>query len=147
MSLVRYNPVRDFARLQDALFSDLENTFANFSGTGGSQKAYLAIDAYSTDDEIVVTAAVPGISPDDIDVKIDNDVLSIHASTRKDVEVDEPNYLLRERFVGEYTRSLKLNTAVDADAIEANVENGILTLVLPKTEAVRPRTIAVKTKK
>lgn len=148
-SLMRWTPLRpmwrnrnlweEFDRLMEeplSLFRDQQE----WPGTWG-----LAVDVAETDDNFVVTASVPGVNPDDIDITITDNTLTIKGEMRKDETVEEEKYHLRERRYGTFSRSLTLPTPVDADKIEANFDNGVLTVQLPKTEAVRPKRITVKT--
>lgn len=96
----------------------------------------------TTDNEIVVTAAVPGVKPEDLDITYEGDTLTLRGQMPQ--RLSDVNYLFAERFHGSFTRTLQLNVPVDTDKIEATFENGILTLVLPKAEAIKPRVIKVK---
>ena len=139
----------NYLGLRDAMNRLMEDSFIwnTAAGRGGSAnpEARLPIDAYSTDNELVVTAAVPGVNPDDVQITYENDTLTISGQMPQ-AEADR-KYLLNEMYHGRFVRTLHLNVPVDASKIEATFENGILTVVLPKSEAVKPRTIQVKTKK
>ncbi len=148
-SLMRWTPLRpmwrnrnlweEFDRLMEeplSLFRDQQE----WPGTWG-----LALDVAETDDNFVVTASAPGVNPDDIDITLTDNTLTIKGEMRKDETVEEEKYHLRERRYGSFSRTLTLPTPVDADKIEANFDNGVLTVQLPKTEAVRPKRINVRT--
>lgn len=103
----------------------------------------LPVDAYTTEDAIVIEAAIPGVDPNTVDITVDGEVLTISA------EVPAPpsegrNYAINERFVGTLRRSLNLNVPVQADKAEASFDNGVLTLRLPKSEEIRPKKINVQ---
>jgi HSP20 family protein len=105
----------------------------------------LGIDVHADEDAFEITATVPGMDVEDIKVEILDDVLTLRG------EIPEsPNgsgeFLLRERISGKFERRLRLPDAVDAEAAEAKVENGILTVRIPKAEEARPRLIEVKAK-
>ncbi len=105
----------------------------------------LGVDVHTDDEAFVITAAVPGLEAENITVEILDDVLTLRG------EVPEsPNgtgkFLLRERRSGKFERSLRLPDAVEAEGTEAKVENGVLTVRIPKAEEARPRMIEVKTK-
>lgn len=103
-----------------------------------------AINAWTTDDEEVVTAELPGVNPDDIEISIVNDVLTI-SGERKPADPDgDMRYHRRERFTGKFTRSIQLAFVVDANKVTAGYENGVLKVTLPRAEADKPRKIAVK---
>lgn len=146
MDMVRRNPTRDIMSLRDAMnrmFDDnLFNTLDTFSGTRAAQ---LPLDVYTTDDEIVVQVAVPGINPDDVQITYEGEALTIRGNTPERIE--NVNYVMAERFHGEFTRTLQLNVPIDADNIEASFEQGVLIVTLPKSEAVKPRVIKPVAKK
>jgi len=114
-----------------------------YSGAG----RLLAIDLYVTDKDVVVKAAVPGASPEDVEVQVTGDVLSIRGETKEEKDVKTENYYLQERRHGTFSRSIALPVPVQADKAEAVFEHGVLTLTLPKIEEVRPKTIKVQMKK
>jgi HSP20 family protein len=105
----------------------------------------LPVDAYTTEDAVVIEAAISGVDPDKVDITIDGDVVTISA------EVPAPpaegrSYAISERLYGTLRRSLNLNVPVEAGKAEANFENGVLTLRLPKSEEIKPKKIAVQGK-
>ena len=104
-----------------------------------------AINAWTTDDEEVVTAQMPGISPDDIDISITNDVLTI-SGERYAVQETDLRYHRRERTNGKFSRSIQLAFPVAADKVSAGYENGVLKVTLPRAEADKPRKISVVTR-
>lgn len=96
------------------------------------------------DDAFIVKASIPGVPADDVEITLTDNVLTIKGEMKDDKEVKETNYHLHERRFGSFMRSVTLPTSVDADKIEAVNENGVLTLTLPKAEAVKPKKIEVK---
>jgi HSP20 family protein len=106
----------------------------------------LAIDMYETDEAVVVKSAIPGVDPADIDISIHGDTLTIKGETKMDETVEEENYHYRERYYGAFSRTLTIPVSVQADGAEAEFEDGILTLTLPKVEELKPKAIKVKTK-
>jgi HSP20 family protein len=104
------------------------------------------IDMYQTDNDVVVKATLPGVKPEDINISITGDVLNISGETKKEEEHKDARYHMRERRYGSFSRSIPLPTPVQSDKANADFENGVLTLTLPKAEEVRPKTINVKTK-
>jgi HSP20 family protein len=121
----------------DQLFND-----RFFRVAGPEQPALLPVDAYATDDALVLLASVPGLKPEELAVTYEDGTLTIRGELKP--AADEKDYLLRERVTGRFERTLKINTPIEADKIEATFENGMLTLKLPKAEAVKPKQIAVK---
>ena len=106
----------------------------------------LAVDMYETDEKVVVRTAVPGVKPEDIDVSITGDVLTIKGETKAEEKVEKANYIRQERRYGAFSRSLTLPSTVVADKATAEFENGVLILTLPKAEEVKPKTIKIKAK-
>ena len=108
---------------------------------GGEEVLRLPVDVYTTTDEIVIRASVPGISPEDLDITLREKRLTISGQLRPPLE--NVDYVVVERAHGRFSRTLVLNVEVEAERIEAQIDNGVLTLVLPQTPEVRPKTIHV----
>jgi HSP20 family protein len=139
--ITRWDPVRDLISMSETMDQLLNDRFSRVAGT--EYPALLPVDAYATDDALVLLASVPGLKPDELSVTYEDGTLTIQGALKP--ATDEKNYLLRERVTGRFERTLKINTPIDSDKIEATFENGVLTLKLPKAEAVKPRQIAIKT--
>lgn len=136
-------PRRDMIALREAMNRLIDDEF--FSRDGERERlARLPIDVYSTDDEIVVTAAIPGLEPEAVSITVEGDTLVISGETPP--MIDNVEWSVIERFHGKFTRSLTLNVPIDTDNIEATFDKGLLHLVLPKAEAIKPKKIEVKTK-
>jgi HSP20 family protein len=108
------------------------------------QQLRLPLDVYTTPEEIVILASLPGLTPDEVEIMIDGDRLTIRGELRRPLE--NVDYLFQERAFGPFSRSLTLNVPVSTDQAEAVFDNGVLTLTLPKAEESRPKTIEVKRK-
>lgn len=106
----------------------------------------LAVDVYETPEDVVVKATVPGIKPEEINISVTGDVLTIKGETKQEEKVEKANYIRQERRYGAFARSISLPTSVNAEKAEAVFENGVLTLKLPKVEEVKPKVISVKAK-
>jgi len=147
-NLVRLEPFRDLISLREAMDRLFEDSFVR--PTGGQMvpagTGTLAVDMYETDEAIVVKSAIPGVDPENLDITVTNDMLTIKGETRTEAEVKEENYIRRERRYGSFCRSLAIPLSVVADKAEAEFENGVLTLTLPKAEEVKPKAIKVKAK-
>jgi HSP20 family protein len=104
----------------------------------------LELDISEKEDEFVVKASVPGINPDDLDISFSGQTLTIKGEVKEENEDKNEQYHVRERRYGSFSRTINLPNSIQADAIEANYDRGILTLRLPKAEEVRPKRIAVK---
>ena len=143
--LIRWNPVRDMMTLRndfDRLFENFMD-LPQFQGNGGPDWG-LALDVAETEDNFTIKASVPGINPDDIDITLSENVLTIKGEFKAESNVEEEKYHLRERRYGSFGRSVTLPVMVNADAVEADYSNGVLTLTVPKAEEVKPRRISIK---
>jgi HSP20 family protein len=147
MSLTRWEPFKDLMTLREAMDRLFEDSFVRTGPrwvASGESGCDLPVDAYVTDEELVVTASVPGIDPEDVDITIEGDTLTIKGALK--TPPDNVDHILQERPCGKFQRTLRLNIPVQADKAEATFERGILTLVIPKQEEVKPKTITVKAK-
>jgi HSP20 family protein len=104
----------------------------------------LAVDMYETMDEVVVKAALPGVKPEQLDINIAGDVLNIRGESNEETNDEQQDYIRRERRYGSFSRSVTLPSGLQADKADAKFENGMLTLKIPKSEQMKPRTIKVK---
>jgi HSP20 family protein len=104
----------------------------------------LPLDVVENEEGYVVKASVPGISPDDVEITIEENVLSIKGEFSKDSETEEETYLIRERRAGGFGRSIRFPVEVNVEAVDATYENGVLTLNVPKVEEVKPKRVAIK---
>ncbi len=142
--IVRWEPMRDFfamREMMDRVFDDL------VSQQYGSREASApAVDMYQTEDSVVVKATLPGIKPEDLQISITGDVLTIRGESKQEEEADNATYHLHERRYGSFSRSIPLPSQVVSDRANAEFEHGVLTLTLPKAEEVKPKTITVKAK-
>lgn len=150
MSLTRWDPFTDMLSLRDAMDQLFEESFIvprtrrtrNGNGNGSNVFYQLPVDVRETEEAFVVEAIVPGLSRDDLSIEFQNGQLSISGEVA--MPENPGTYHLRERWAGKFHRSLRFPTLVDADNIEATLEQGVLTLTLPKAEAAKPRRIEVK---
>jgi len=102
-----------------------------------------ALDVYETDDALVVKAALPGVRPDEVDISVTGDVLTVKGETKGEEETKDGSYHRRELRYGAFARSIPLPTRVDHEKAKATFENGILTITLPKAEEVKPKSIKI----
>lgn len=139
----RWDPIRDMISMRDAMDRLLDDSFARGSQSRGTGAWLLPMDAYITDDAIVIRADVPGITAEQLEITLEGDTLAIRGEIQRD-DAGNRKYVLMERPTGKFERTLTINTPIDHDKVEANFKNGVLTLTLPKSEAVKPRQITVK---
>jgi HSP20 family protein len=102
-----------------------------------------AVDIYETEHELVVKADLPDVNPQDLDIRVENNILTIRGERKFDTKAHEDNYLRIERAYGSFSRSFALANSVKSDAIQADYQNGVLTLSLPKREEAKPKQIKV----
>ena len=131
--------------LRDAMDRLFEESFLRPSLLGGNEVAagMLPLDVYETDNAIVVKAAVPGVKPEDIEVTVTGDLLTIKGEFKSEQNEEKRNYVRQERRYGSFARQVTLPAGVDANACRANFENGLLTLELPKVEEAKAKSIKV----
>jgi HSP20 family protein len=146
--LRRSDPIRDLVSLREAMNQLFEDSIVRPRGAALAPRATgaLAIDMYETDEAVVVKSAIPGVDPADIDISIHGDTLTIKGETKREEEVEEENFFCREHYYGAFSRSLTIPVSVEAGGAEAEFEDGVLTLTLPKVEELKPKAIQVKTK-
>lgn len=147
MALLRWDPMSDFVSLRDAMNRLLEESLLPTWAAGRRaeetpQYLRLPLDVYTTDNDIVVVAPVPGVNPDDVEITLEGDTLTIKGEIKPPLE--NVDYLMQERAYGPFMRTLLLNIPVDTEKAEAKFENGLLTLTLPKAEEIKPKVIKVK---
>jgi len=130
-------------RLFDEGFSRPWRLLPTVSGDGF--ESTFPVEVAETEEDIEVKAALPGVKPEDVDISVTNDVLTIKAEHKNTSEEKKRDYYRREIRYGAYHRSMTLPVSVDADKAEAKYENGILSLRLPKAAALRPKQIKVNT--
>jgi HSP20 family protein len=102
-----------------------------------------AVDIYETENELVVKADLPDVNPQNLDIRVENNILTIRGERKFESKVNEDNYLRIERAYGSFSRSFSLANSVKSDAIKADYQNGVLTLSIPKREEAKPKQIKV----
>ena len=147
-TLTRWDPMHELTSMRgmmDRLFNESFGRFPAFraigeelSGAGG-----LGLDVYETNDELVVKASVPGVDPKDVDISVEDDILTIKGESEKKDEVQDGQYHRRELRYGSFSRSLRLPPTVDAEKAQASFENGILKLTLPKKPEARAKSFKI----
>jgi HSP20 family protein len=146
-NLVRWDPFRDMMSLRDAMDRLVEESVVRpREGWGIEGVGHLALDVFEDDNELTVKASIPGVAPEDIDISVTGDVLTIKGEKSEEHEEKKGNYHLRERRFGAFQRSIALPTSIQADKAEAEFKNGELILTLPKAEEVKPKSIKITAK-
>ena len=145
-TLTRWEPFRELTTMRDMMDRFFDEPFTRLPTLWEREPntLSLALDVMENPENYVVKASVPGVKPEEIEITIDNNMLTIKGETKEETEREEGNYHLRERRSGSFYRSVALPANVKADQIEAVNENGVLTLTLPKAEETKPKKIEVK---
>ena len=114
---------------------------------GDYDEGQLSIDVFQTPDKLIVKSTIAGVKPDDIDISINNDMLTIRGKRESKEKISEENYLIKECYWGGFSRSVILPVEVDAEKVEAAIDNGVLTVILPKAKSAKQFSIKVRTTK
>lgn len=144
-NLIRWEPAREMMSLREAMDRLFDDAFTHPLGLANSG-GLPSLDVYETKDEVVIKAALPGIKPEDVQISVTGDVLSMQGEYKQEEEKKEASYHMREIRQGSFDRSIRLPVDVQTDKSKADFENGILTISLPKAEKVKPKTINIQTK-
>ena len=132
-----------FSTLQDQVNKLFESTFHGQSENAAITTWSQAVDIYETENELVLKADLPGVNQKDIDVRVENNMLTVRGERQFEKQVQEDNYLRVERTYGTFSRSFGLPNAVDTEAITAGYENGVLSVQLPKRAESKPKQVKV----
>ena len=146
-TITRWEPFREMRRLHNMMDRIMDDSMSR--NLYGSYEGDAPIDLFQDDEAIHVEAVMPGFKPEEVEISIRGDMLSIQGRITQQQENqtgEDVKYLIRERKVEALSRTLRLPTLVDADKASAELENGILKLTLPKVEAVKPKQITIKAK-
>jgi len=148
MNLVRWEPLNELVTLRQAMDKLFADSFVRMphESDGADGVFAPAMDIYETPDKIGVKASMPGVKPENIDISIDQDTLLIKGETKSEQETKDEKYVRRECRYGTFSRSVALPAGLKIDKAEATMENGVLTLEIPKAEEVKPRTVKIKAK-
>src|SRR5271166_1644273 len=142
-NLSRFEPFRGGTTLQDQMNRLLNEALERTSDEANLTTWAPAVDIYETEHELVVKADIPEIKPEELDIRVENNILTIRGERKFEKEVSENNYLRVERSYGSFSRSFSLANTVNAEAIKADYKNGVLTLSIPKREEAKPKQIKV----
>jgi HSP20 family protein len=144
VNLVRWEPFREMISLRQAMDRQFEDSFVRFPHLSGDGVREFPIDVYQTKKDLVVKAALPGVKPEEVDITITDDAVTIKGEHAEEQETKEDDYLYRERYYGAFSRSVAIPVKVKGEKAEATFEEGVLTLTLPKAEEIKPRQIKIK---
>ena len=142
MALVRWDPVREL----DSFQSDVNRLFDRFfdgRGANGNRRWIPPMDLVETEDHLVLRGDLPGLAEDEIEIEIEDNVLTVSGERKSEHEQSGKGYYRVERSFGSFSRSLTLPEGVDADAIRASFDNGVLEVQIPKPEQHKPRKVQI----
>lgn len=142
-SISRFEPFRGYTVLQDQINRLFNDSFDRSSEEGSITTWAPAVDIYETEHELVVKADLPDVKPEELDIRVENNILTIRGERKFEKKVSESNYLRIERNYGAFSRSFSLASTVNAEAIKADYKNGVLMLTVPKREEAKPKQIKV----
>ena len=148
MAIVRWEPFRDLVGLQERMNRLFDESFRGINRTG-SEEDWVggswapAVDIYEQNGNIVLKAELPGVDPKDVDVRVENNILTLRGERKLDNEVKRENYHRVERAYGSFTRSFTLPNVVDTEKIKAEYKDGLLRMTLPKKDEARTKQIAI----
>ncbi len=146
MSIMKWRPSRELAAIRD----EMDRLFDEFFNFVPSRRRELlegewlpSVDVAETDDNVVVTAELPGVKQDDVSISVLNDVLTLKGEKKEEKEIKRENYHRIERSYGSFQRSISLPTGVQADKAKATYKDGVLTVTIPKAESAKPKSIKI----
>jgi len=142
-SISRWDPFRNVSTLQDQVNRLFESSFQGKADNTELTTWAPAVDIYETENELVLKADLPDIDEKDLDVRVENNMLTIRGERKFEEKVKEDNYLRIERSYGSFSRSFSLPTTINSEAIKAQYTNGVLTVELPKRAESKPKQVKV----
>ncbi|MBI3406332.1 MAG: Hsp20/alpha crystallin family protein [Acidobacteria bacterium] len=143
-AIARWEPFRNVNTLQEQLSRLFEDSFVRFPNDDSSITTWApAVDIFEDGDNLVVKADLPDVNEEDLDLRIENNTLTIRGERKFEKKVQEENYLRVERRYGSFSRSFSLPNTVNTETIKADYKNGVLTVTLPKREESKPKQIKV----
>lgn len=142
-TLSRWEPFRGISSLQEQVNRLFENRFASCAEEQTLTAWAPAVDVYETENELVIKADLPEISEKELDVRVENNMLTIRGERRFEQKVKEENYLRMERAYGSFSRSFSLPNTVNTEAVKAEYKEGVLTLTLPNRAELKPKQVKI----
>jgi len=153
MAIVRWEPFRDLVSIQGRMNRLFDEAFRGATRQSGDEEEWSlgswapAVDIFEQDGDIVLKAELPGVDPKDVDVRVENNVLTLRGERKLDNEVQKENYHRVERAYGSFSRSFTLPSVVDTEKIKADYRDGVLRVNLPKREEAKPKQISISVTK
>jgi HSP20 family protein len=145
MAMSRWDPFRELSSIQNELNRLFGRTFGTEEGQDVRTAEWVpALDVAETEDRFVITAELPGVKPDEVDISVENSVLTITGERKFYSETKEEDFHRIERRFGSFARSITLPSVADPERIQASFDDGVLTVEIPKREEAKPRKIQIK---
>lgn len=151
MAIVRWEPFRDLVSIQDRMNRIFDDAFRGTGRQGAGEEDWALggswappVDIYEHDGTLVLKAELPGIEPKDVDVRVENNVLTLRGERKFDQEVKRESCHRVERAYGTFTRSFTLPSVVDTQGIKAEFKDGVLRVTMPKREDAKPKQIQIQ---
>ncbi len=142
MTMQRWDPFGELRQMQDTM-NRIWRGYQGPAESGGFEAWAVPLDVVRKGDDIEVRASVPGVAPGDIQITVENDVLTIRGQTESEDETEEGDFLMRERRSGSFHRALRLPDTVDVDRAETSYDNGVVTISFPKLESKKARKLSL----
>ena len=147
MAIVRWDPFREMVTLRNTMDRMFEDSLVRrYQDSSSAVEGYLPLDIYQTENDVVIKAVLPGMKPEDVDISLTGDTLTIKGQHKQESETSRENYVHKEINYGSFSRTVMVPVPIQNDKVEANFEDGILTLTLPKAEEIKPKQIKIKPK-
>jgi HSP20 family protein len=143
-SITRWDPFHTLSGLQEQVNRLFETSFQGRADNSALTTWAPAVDIYEAANELVLKADLPDINEKDLDIRIENNVLTIHGERKFEQQVKEENYLRVERAYGTFSRSFDLPSTINTEAIQAEYKNGVLMVQLPKHAEAKPKQVKIK---
>jgi HSP20 family protein len=150
MAIVRWEPLRDLVTIQDRMNRIFDDAFRGVGRQGASEEDWALggswappVDIYEHEGNLVLKAELPGVDPADVDVRVENSVLTLRGERKFEAQVQRSQYHRVERAYGTFSRSFTLPSVVDAGAIKAEFKDGVLRVTMPKREEAKPKQISI----
>jgi HSP20 family protein len=141
--ITRWEPFRNLSTLQEQVNRLFDSSFKGNGDNSALTTWAPAVDIYETENELVLKADLPEVSEKDLDIRVENNMLTVRGERKFEQKVNEDNYLRIERTYGSFSRSFSLPNTVNTEAIKADYKNGVLTVQLPKRAESKPKQVKV----
>ena len=146
MAIIRWDPFRDVVTLRERMNRMFEDVFSGRAEEGKEMTTSTwapSVDIFETEKELVLTAEIPGIDEKDVEIKIEDNTLSLKGERKFEKETKEENYHRIERSYGSFYRAFTLPNSIDPEKIQATHENGVLKITMPKRDELQPRKVKI----